>query len=70
MKGLRTYFVAFLMAMVPSTVTYFASFDWVGFLTAAGVPQQWVVPAAGIAASLVMAGLRSVTTTPPGPQSK
>jgi hypothetical protein len=65
MKGLRTYLVAFLMALIPAATAYFEGFDWVGFLTSAGVPQQWVLPLAGVLASIVMAVMRSITSTPP-----
>ena len=70
LTGLRTYIVAFLMALVPAATTYFANFDWAGFLATLGVPSQWAVPVAGVIASIVMAAMRSITTTPPGPAPK
>lgn len=65
MKGFRTYLVAFLMALLPAATAYFEGFDWVGFLTSVGVPQQWVMPLAGLMAAIVMTVMRSITNTPP-----
>lgn len=68
MQGFRTYIVAALMAAVPSLTAWLASVDWVSVLTTAGVPQAMVVPLAGIVGAVVMAFMRSITTTPPATQ--
>jgi len=65
LKGFRTYLVAALMAALPSLMTWLEGVNWVDLLTSVGVPQQWVVPLAGVLGAVVMAFMRSITTTPP-----
>lgn len=65
MVGFRTYLVAALMAVVPSLAAWLDGVDWVSVLTHLGVPQAMVVPLAGVVAAVVMAIMRSITTTPP-----
>jgi hypothetical protein len=69
MEGFRTYLVAALMAAVPTLTEWLAGVNWVEVLTNAGVGQQWVVPLAGIMGAVVMAVMRSITSTPPGKKS-
>lgn len=76
MNGYKTYLVAFLMAVLPMVSDKLAGVDWTAVLTGWGVPANMVVPAAGLAAAVVMAGMRFLTqittvktaldTPPPG----
>lgn len=66
MEGFRTYLVAALMAAVPTLSEWLGGVNWVEVLTSLGVPQQWVVPLAGIVGAVVMAVMRTLTKTPPG----
>ena len=76
MTGYKTYLVAFLMAVLPMVSEKVAGIDWTAVLTGWGVPANMVVPAAGLAAALVMAVMRFLTqlttvktaldTPPPG----
>ena len=76
MNGYKTYLVAFLMAVLPMASEKVAHIDWSAVLTGWGVPENMIVPAAGLAAALVMAVMRFLTqlttvktaldTPPPG----
>lgn len=68
-KGLRTFGVALLMAVVPAVTTYLGNINWVELLADLGVSPKWQAPLAGIVASVVMAGMRSITSTPPAKDS-
>ena len=61
MNGYKTYFVAFLMAVLPLVSDKVAGIDWTTVLAGWGVPANLVVPAAGLAAGLVMAVMRFIT---------
>ena len=61
MTGYKTYLVAFLMAVLPMVSEKVAGIDWTAVLTGWGVPSNMVVPAAGLAAALVMAFMRFLT---------
>lgn len=61
MQGYKTYIVAFLMAVLPVVSEKVAGVDWTAVLTSWGVPSNLVVPAAGLAAAVVMAGMRFLT---------
>jgi hypothetical protein len=61
MEGYKTYFVAFLMAVVPMVSEKVAGIDWTSVLTGWGVPENLLVPAAGLAAAVVMALMRFIT---------
>ena len=61
MNGYKTYFVAFLMAVIPMVSDKVAGIDWTSVLTGWGVPTNLVVPAATLAAAVVMAFMRFVT---------
>ncbi len=61
MNGYKTYLVAFLMAVLPMVSEKVAGLDWTSILTGWGVPENLVVPAAGLAAGLVMAFMRFLT---------
>ena len=76
MNGYKTYIVAFLMAVLPLVSDKVAGIDWTSILTGLGVPSNLIVPAAGLAAGVVMAVMRFLTqittvktaleTPPPG----
>lgn len=59
--GMRTYLVAALMAALPSLTEWLGGVNWVEVLANLGVPQQWVIPLAGILGAVVMAVMRKVT---------
>jgi ABC-type Co2+ transport system permease subunit len=59
--GMRTYLVAALVAALPSLTEWLGGVNWVEVLTNLGVPQQWVIPLAGIVSAVVMAVMRKVT---------
>ena len=61
MNGYKTYLVAFLMAVLPMVSDKVAGIDWTSVLTGWGVPSNMVVPAAGLVAAIVMAGMRFLT---------
>lgn len=61
MSGYKTYLVAFLMAVLPMVSEKVTGLDWTTILTGWGVPENLVVPAAGLAAGLVMAVMRFIT---------
>lgn len=61
MNGYKTYLVAFLMAVLPMVSEKVGAVDWTSILTGLGVPSNMVVPAAGLAAAVVMAGMRFLT---------
>ena len=61
MSGYKTYLVAFLMAVMPMVSEKITGLDWTAILTGWGVPENLVVPAAGLAAGLVMAVMRFIT---------
>lgn len=61
MNGYKTYLVAFLMAVLPMVSEKVGAIDWTALLTGWGVPSNMVVPAAGLAAAVVMAGMRFLT---------
>lgn len=61
MNGYKTYAVAFLMAVLPLVSDKVAGIDWTTVLAGWGVPSNLVVPAAGLAAGLVMAVMRFLT---------
>lgn len=61
MTGYKTYLVAFLMAVLPMVTDKVAGVDWTAVLTGWGVPSNLVVPAAGLAAGVVMAVMRFLT---------
>mgnify|MGYP003346456474 FL=1 len=61
MNGYKTYLVAFLMAVLPMVSDKVAGIDWTSVLAGWGVPANMVVPAAGLAAAVVMAGMRFLT---------
>jgi hypothetical protein len=61
MEGYKTYFVAFLMAVVPMVSDKVAGIDWTSVLTGWGVPENLLVPAAALAAAVVMAVMRFIT---------
>ena len=61
MNGYKTYIVAFLMAVLPLVSDKVAGIDWTTVLAGWGVPSNLVVPAAGLAAGLVMAVMRFLT---------
>lgn len=61
MEGYKTYLVAFLMAVVPMVSDKVAGIDWTAVLTGWGVPSNLVVPAAALAAAVVMALMRFIT---------
>ena len=65
MQGLRTFAISLLLAIAPAATTYFASVDWTA-LFAGLVGQQYAVPLAMVVSAVVMAAMRSITTTPPG----
>lgn len=60
-NGFKTVFVALLMAVVPTLTTVVGGVDWTKVLAGWGVPDQWVVPVAGLVAGLVMAVMRFLT---------
>ena len=61
MGGYKTYLVAFLMAVLPIVTEKVGGIDWTAVLAGWGVPENLVVPAAGLAAGLVMAVMRFLT---------
>ena len=61
MSGYKTYLVAFLMAVLPIVTEKVGGIDWTAVLTTWGVPENLIVPAAGLAAGLVMAIMRFLT---------
>jgi hypothetical protein len=61
MEGYKTYIVAFLMAVVPMVSEKVAGIDWTSVLTGWGVPENLIVPAAALAAAVVMALMRFIT---------
>lgn len=61
MNGYKTYLVAFLMAVLPIVSEKVGGIDWTTVLAGWGVPENLVVPAAGLAAGLVMAVMRFLT---------
>lgn len=61
MQGYKTYLVAFLMAVLPIVSEKVGGIDWTAVLTGWGVPANMVVPAAGLAAAVVMAAMRFLT---------
>lgn len=61
LNNYKTYLVAFLMAVLPMVSEKVAGIDWTTVLTGWGVPENMVVPAAGLAAGLVMAFMRFLT---------
>jgi hypothetical protein len=61
MNGYKTYLVAFLMAVLPIVTEKVGGIDWTSLLATWGVPENLVVPAAGLAAGLVMAVMRFLT---------
>lgn len=61
MNGYKTYLVAFLMAVLPIVTEKVGGIDWTTVLAGWGVPENLVVPAAGLAAGLVMAVMRFLT---------
>ena len=61
MSGYKTYLVAFLMAVLPIITEKVGGIDWTSVLTTWGVPENLIVPAAGLAAGLVMAIMRFLT---------
>lgn len=61
MEGYKTYIVAFLMAVVPVVSEKVAGIDWAAVLTGWGVPENLLVPAAGLVAAVVMASMRFIT---------
>jgi hypothetical protein len=61
MNGYKTYLVAFLMAVLPIVSEKVGGIDWTSVLSTWGVPENLVVPAAGLAAGLVMAVMRFLT---------
>lgn len=61
MNGYKTYAVAFLMAVLPLVSDKVGGIDWTAVLTGWGVPANLVVPAAGLAAGVVMAIMRFLT---------
>ena len=61
MQGYKTYIVAFLMAVLPMVSEKIGGIDWTAVLTGWGVPGNMVVPAAGLVAAVVMAGMRFLT---------
>lgn len=61
LNGYKTYIVAFLMAVLPLVSDKVGGIDWTAVLTGWGVPSNLVVPAAGLAAALVMAIMRFLT---------
>jgi hypothetical protein len=61
MLGYKTYLVAFLMAFLPAITEKVSGVDWVSVLGSWGVPQNMVVPAAGLVAALIMAFMRFLT---------
>ena len=61
MNGYKTYIVAFLMAVLPLVSDKVGGIDWTSVLAGWGVPANLVVPAAGLAAGLVMAVMRFLT---------
>lgn len=65
MQGFRTFAISLLLAIAPAATAYFASVDWTA-LFAGLVGQQYAVPLAMVVSSLVMAGMRAITSTAPG----
>lgn len=61
MNGYKTYLVAFLMAVLPMVSEKVGAIDWTSILMGWGVPENMVVPAAGLAAAVVMALMRFLT---------
>lgn len=61
MNGYKTYVVAFLMAVLPMVSEKVGGIDWTSVLTHLGVPENLIVPAAGLAAGIVMAIMRFLT---------
>lgn len=61
MMGYKTYFMAFLMAFLPVITEKVGGIDWVAVLAGWGVPQNLVIPAAGLLAALIMAFMRFLT---------
>ncbi len=61
MSGYKTYLVAFLMAVLPMVTEKVGGIDWTSVLAGWGVPENLVVPAAGLAAGVVMAAMRFLT---------
>ena len=61
MNGYKTYLVAFLMAVLPLVSDKVGGIDWTTVLAGWGVPSNLVVPAAGLAAGVVMAVMRFIT---------
>lgn len=61
LNGYKTYLVAFLMAVLPIVTEKVSGIDWTAVLAGWGVPANLVVPAAGLAAALVMAFMRFLT---------
>lgn len=61
MNGYKTYIVAFLMAVLPLVSEKIGGIDWTAVLAGWGVPENLVVPAAGLAAGVVMALMRFLT---------
>jgi hypothetical protein len=56
-KGYRTFFFGLVTAVGPTIYTYLSGYDW----TKIGIS-----PAAGAFIGVIIMGLRSITTTPPG----
>lgn len=61
LNGYKTYIMALLMGLLPLATEALSGVNWVALLTSWGVPQQYVVPLAGVVAAMIMAGMRKLT---------
>lgn len=68
MQGFKTFIVAGFMAIAPALFQYLNAVDWNTLFTSMHVPIQFVVPLTFAIGAAVQAGMRSITTTPPGTQ--
>jgi len=61
MQGLKTYFTALVLATVPLLTEKLGLVDWNSILIDAGVPVNYVAPAATIVSAAVMIVMRYIT---------
>lgn len=61
LQGYKTYLVAMLMGALPMITTVVNGLDWVSLMKGWGVPENMVVPVAGVVAAMVMAAMRKIT---------
>lgn len=61
LNGYKTYIIALSMGLLPLITEQLSGVNWVLLLSNLGVPEQYVVPLAGVLAAMIMAGMRKLT---------